>query len=299
MSHAQKNAGAGEDLPKAKVRRRQWRFPVVWMVPVVAALVAGYLVYHRVHEFGAKITIEFRDGSGLKIGQTPIKYRGVTVGEVTAVELSTDQQSVFVEARLRRSAAAIARGGSLFWIVRPQVGLGNITGLGTIITGPHIEVLPGTGGLESKFEGLESSPVARERQGLRIVLLSGRLGSLKPGSPVYYRGIDVGAVQECQLSTNATAVDIHVFIRRRYAKLVRNGSLFWNVSGVDARVGLFRGVEINVESLRSLVAGGIAFATPNDPKGEPAKDGMVFHLYDEPKKEWLEWAPEITFSPQE
>ena len=108
----------------------------------------------------------------------------------------------------------------------------------------------------------------------------------------------MGAVQDHQLSTNATTVDIQVFIRQRYANLVRNGSKFWNVSGVDVRVGLFRGAEINVESLRSLVAGGIAFATPNDPKDVPAKDGMVFHLYDKPEKEWSEWTPEIRIPPE-
>jgi paraquat-inducible protein B len=298
MNDSQENPEVGDELPKAKVRRRRWGVPVVWVVPVVAAIVAGYLVYDRVQEFGAKITIKFKDGSGLKTGQTPIKYRGVPIGEVAAVELSENQQHVLVKARLRRSALSIAREGSVFWIVRPEVGIANITGLGTVITGPHIEVLPGTGEAKSEFVGLESAPVALERKGLKIVLRSSRLGSLKPSSPVYYRGIEVGAVQDSQLGNNSTTVDIQVFVRQRYVNLVRNGSKFWNVSGVDVSFGLFRGVEINLESLRSLVAGGIAFATPNDPKGKAAKDGMVFRLYEKPKKEWLEWTPEIPIPPE-
>jgi paraquat-inducible protein B len=108
----------------------------------------------------------------------------------------------------------------------------------------------------------------------------------------------VGAVQESHLGADATAVSIHVFIKRRYANLIRMGSKFWNVSGVDVSAGLLRGVEVNVESLRSLVAGGIAFATPNDPKDEPAKGGTVFRLYDKPMKEWLEWAPKISIPPE-
>lgn len=296
MNDSQENPEVADELPKAKVRRRRWGVPVVWVVPVVAAIVAGYLVY--VQEFGAKITIKFKDGSGLKTGQTPIKYRGVPIGEVAAVELSENQQHVLVKARLRRSALSIAREGSVFWIVRPEVGIANITGLGTVITGPHIEVLPGTGEAKSEFVGLESAPVALERKGLKIVLRSSRLGSLKPSSPVYYRGIEVGAVQDSQLGNNSTTVDIQVFVRQRYVNLVRNGSKFWNVSGVDVSFGLFRGVEINLESLRSLVAGGIAFATPNDPKGKAAKDGMVFRLYEKPKKEWLEWTPEIPIPPE-
>lgn len=298
MNDSQENPEVADELPRAKVKRRGWGVPLVWVVPVVAAIVAGYLVYDRVQEFGAKLTIKFKDGSGLKTGQTPIKYRGVPIGEVAAVELSEDQQHVLVKARLRRSALSIAREGSVFWIVRPEVGIANITGLGTVITGPHIEVLPGTGEAKSEFVGLESAPVALERKGLKIVLRSSRLGSLKPSSPVYYRGIEVGAVQDSQLGNNSTTVDIQVFVRQRYANLVRNGSKFWNVSGVDVSFGLFRGVEINLESLRSLVAGGIAFATPNDPKGKAAKDGMVFRLYDKPKKEWLEWTPEIPIPPE-
>ncbi len=296
MTDLQEDPEVGQELPKARVKRKKWNFPVVWVVPVIAAMVAGYLVYDRVQEFGPKITIKFKDGGGLKTGQTPIKYRGVPIGEVTAVELSEDQEYVLVRARLRRSARSIAREGSIFWIVRPEVGLGNITGLGTVITGPEIEVLPGTGEAKSEFVGLEGSPVALERKGLKIVLVSRHLGSLKPNSPVYYRGIEVGAVQDSQLSSNATTVDIHVFIKQRYARLVRNGSKFWNVSGVDVSAGLFRGVELKVESLKALVAGGIAFATPEDPKDRPAKEGTVFRLYDEPQKEWLQWTPKIPMS---
>lgn len=136
MSDSQENPEVAEELPRAKLKRRGWNFPVVWVVPVVAAIVAGYLVYDRVQEYGPGIMIKFKEGSGLRTGQTPIKYRGVPIGEVTAVELSEDQQHVVVKGRLRRWGASIAREGSVFWIVRPEVGIGNITGLGTVITGP-------------------------------------------------------------------------------------------------------------------------------------------------------------------
>jgi len=179
MSDTQRVSHAGEKLPAAKVRRRKWNLSVVWIVPVVAAMVAGYLVYRRAQEYGAGITIRFKEVSGLKIGQTPIKYRGVSVGEVTGVELDRNHQYVLVRARLQRSAASIAREGSKFWIVRPEVGIANITGLATIISGPHIEAWPGGGEFQSEFVGLEASPAALEQKGLRIVLLSRRLESLK------------------------------------------------------------------------------------------------------------------------
>ncbi len=266
---------------------------------MLAAVVAIYLVYNRVQEYGPTITIKFKDGSGLKSGQTPLIYRGVPIGQVTAVELSEDEEYVLVAVRLRRPAASIAREGSAFWVVRPEVEIGNITGLGTVITGPEIEVVPGSGKAKSEFVGLEKAPVALGIKGRSIVLVSSRRNSLKPKSPVYYRGIEVGMVQECRLSSDAARVEIQVFINQRYANLVRSNSKFWNVSGVEVNVGLLRGVEVNMESLSSLVAGGVAFATPDNPEDVRAKEGAVFRLYDRPEKEWLEWAPKIVLPPEE
>lgn len=298
MNDSPNKPGSVEEIPKARERRKQWRLPVVWVVPVIAAIVAGYLVYNRVHQFGPKITIRFKDAGGLLPGLTQIRYRGVAIGEVKTLELSEDRQHALVKARLRRWAEPVARERTVFWIVRPEVGIGSITGLGTVVTGPQIEASPGTGKPKSEFTGLDRPPAASERKGLKIVLLASRLGSLKAGAPVYYRGIEVGAVQDSRLGGDATTVNIHVFIRQRYAGLIRTESKFWNASGVDISAGLFRGLEINVELLRSLVAGGIAFATPNDPMGVPAKNGTVFRLYDEPRKDWLEWAPKITIPPE-
>jgi len=298
MSGAKSGTGAVNDLPKAITRTAGWIPLVVWVVPVIAAIVAGYLVFDRVRKLGPEITIRFKDGGGVKIGQTPVKYRGVPIGQVTAVELSNDQQWVAVKARLERSAASIAQKSAVFWIVRPEVGIGDITGLSTVLTGPEIQVLPGSGGAASEFEGIESAPAALEVKGLKIVLRAPRLGSLRRNSPIYYRGVEVGVVQSADLGTNASTVDIHVLIRQRYAGLVRSGAVFWNVSGVSVSGGVFRGVEVKLESMRSLAAGGIAFATPEGKNAARAKDGAVFVLHDGPRKEWLAWAPQITIPPE-
>ena len=154
---------AGVELPKATRVAARWVFPAVWVVPAVAAIVAGYLVYDRVRDSGPEITIRFRDAAGLRPGQTPVRYRGVAIGQVTEVVLSKDLQHAVVRARLQRSAAPVAREGTVFWIVRPEVGIGSITGLGTVLTGPQIEALPGRGKATSAFVGLESPPAALER----------------------------------------------------------------------------------------------------------------------------------------
>jgi paraquat-inducible protein B len=282
----------------AVIRRRRY-FSVVWVVPLVAAIVAGYLVFRHLDQAGPHITIRFADGSGLKPGQSVLKYRGVIVGQVRSISLSQNLRTVQVEARLDKSAATLAREGSVFWIVRPEVSVANITGLGTIISGPFIEVIPGSGPARRTFEGAANSPAKHDEHGLQIVLMAPHRGSLRIGSPVFYRGIEVGMVREQRLSEDARAVEFDVFVQQRYEALVRGDSKFWNVSGVDVDFSLFKGAQVNVESLKSLISGGVAFATPPlDKTSEPVKDGMVFRLYEESKKEWLEWSPAISIQTQ-
>ena len=293
MSDPQAEHRVPDELPRASVTRRRRMFPVVWVVPLIAALVAVYLVYDRVREFGPKITIRFKDGTGVRTGQTPIKYRGVTIGEVTTVELSENREQVLVTARLQRSAASIAKEGAIFWIVRPEVGFGSITGLRTVITGPEIQVLPGNGAAKSEFLGLDRAPISAEPEGLKLILRADRPRSLKPNTPVYYHGVEVGVVQTVELGPNADTADVHALIRQRYAVLVRSGSVFWNVSGASVSAGLFSGLQIKMESVRSMVTGGIEFATPNDPGARQVRDGTVFPLYGAARKEWLQWAPRI------
>jgi paraquat-inducible protein B len=291
MDDSRRKPDATSDLPRARVTRSRWA-RVVWVVPLVAAIVAVFLIYDRISEYGPEITIRFRDGSGIKVAQTPILYRGVQVGEVKDIRLSEDYRHVEVRARLKRSAVAIAREGSVFWIVRPEVGIGNITGLATVLSGPEIQALPGTGQQQTEFDGLQSAPAALELKGLKIVVRAGQLGSLRRNSPVYYRGIEVGVVQDATLAPDGDRVHVHVLIRRRYAPLVRANSVFWNVSGVSVSGGLFTGVELRLESLRSLAAGGIAFATP-DSSERAARDGDIFSLQPEGKAEWEHWSPKI------
>jgi paraquat-inducible protein B len=282
-----------EELPRAKVRRRRL-FRIVWVVPIAALAVAGWLVYQHLRTIGPEITISFIDGGGIRVGQTQVRYRGVSVGEVSGVQLSPDHQHVLVRARLVRSAASLARDGARFWIVRPELGWGNITGLRTVFSGPEIQVLPGEGEPKAAFTALESAPVGLQTPGLRVVLRAARPIGLRTNSPVYYRGVEVGVVQMIDLAPNAISADVHVLVFERYRNLVRQGSTFWTMSGVVAKGSILKGIEVGVESMRVLVTGGIEFATP--PNTARVKPGTVFFLYDEPKKEWLAWAPRLAIA---
>lgn len=280
----------GEDLPKAKVRRRRL-FRLIWVVPVVALAVAAYLVFQRMRDMGPQISIRFNDGAGLRVGQTPIKYRGVVVGEVTRIGLTEDRKQVLVRARLVREASQFASEGAVFWIVRPQLSWGNVQGLGTVLSGPEIQVLPGKGEeARREFAGLDQAAVGMETAGLRVILRAER-PKVRASSPVLYRGVEVGIVQKLDLAPNAASADVHVLIFQRFAPLVREGSTFWDSSGASFEAGLAKGFKFELDSMRALVTGAIEFATP--PNTARAKPGSVFLLHGEAKKEWLAWTPRI------
>lgn len=281
----------GDEIPKARIRHRRRFFRLVWMVPVMAIAVAAYLVFYRMQDYGPEVTVTFNDGGGLRVGQTPVRYRGVQVGEVTGVSLSKDEKHAVVRIRLTKSGSGIAREGSQFWIVRPRVGFGQVTGLATVLSGPEINVMPGKpdAPVQREFAGLETPPSSIEG-GLRIVLRAAR-PKMRVDAPVYYRGVEVGVVHKLDLAPNALSADIQIVIYPRYAALVREGSAFWDVSGLNVKGGVLKGVEVQFESLRAFITGGIEFASP--PGAPRARPGTVFFLYDEPKKEWLAWAAKI------
>ena len=134
--------------------------------------------------------------------------------------------------------------------------------------------------------------------GLKIILRAERPRSIRSNTPVHYRGVEVGVVQKVDLGPNSTSADVHVLIYERYAGLVRQGSAFWDTSGVNVKASLLKGVDIDIESLRSIATGGIEFATPSA-KAPRAQTGSVFFLHDQPKEAWLSWLPRIAIPPAE
>jgi paraquat-inducible protein B len=278
------------------VKKMRWPYALIWLVPVLAAGLAGYYWYAHEKERGPEITIRFEDGSGLKAGSTVVVHRGVQIGQVSGIELSDDKEQVLVKVQLRRSEEAFARRGAEFWVVRPEVTGEQVSGLGTVLSGPVISSRPGSGAAQQEFTGLKKTPTV-EQAGLKIVLRTAHLEHLQAESPVYYRGIQVGKVQEVSLAADATGVDIHAVIDPPFAPLVRANSQFWAASGVDLKGGILTGVQVKVESLRAVLSGGIAFATPDVKMGEQAQDGAFFTLNDEPKKEWEAWMPKIPLGP--
>ena len=184
----------------------------------------------------------------------------------------------------------------LFWIVRPEISVQSISGLATVLSGPYIEAIPGDGPTQQEFTGLEKAPATLD-PGIHIILHTPRLDRLQSDVPVYYRGIHVGVVEDIQLSPGSETVDVHAFIEQRYAPLVKTNTKFWIISAVDVQGGLLSGIHMKVGSLGTLLSGGITFATPEDDMGYQAADGSQFALYNESKKEWLDWQPYLPLGP--
>lgn len=246
---------------------------------------------------GTLIRIRMPATQGLETGAS-IKFKGLQVGKVESIRLTDDLKAVEVEARITEAEDRIARQGSQFWLVGPELGLTKTANLGTLITGPYLEVLPAqrSGGPATVFKISDGAPDPKVEslQGLRLVLSAARRLSIKPDVPVTYREIQVGKVVSVDLSPTAQRVLVTVLIEPRYTPLVRSGSQFWNSSGVGVDASLFKGVKVRTESLETLISGGIAFATPDGVEmGERVDSGRTFTLFEGPREEWLRWAPTI------
>jgi paraquat-inducible protein B len=248
-----------EELPTPLVRNRRWIPRLVWVVPIAAAVIGVSLLVRNWANEGPRITISFLSGEGVQVGKTLVKYRDVAVGHVSAVVLSADHQSVVVSADLSKDAAGLLKADTQFWIVRPRIGVGSVSGLDTLLSGVYIGMRTGAAKLsERQFVGLENPPaLSHGPQGLELHLRAARAGSLAIGAPVYFRQFQVGRVIDENLlpdgSTRVTA-----FVNAPYDAFVKPVTRFWNASGIDVSLGA-DGLKVQTESLAAVLAGGLAF----------------------------------------
>src|SRR6202140_4637155 len=271
---------ADEAPPNATLLPRRW-FAWVWVVPAVAAAIVIGLAVRGLGDRGPLITISFTDPEGLQAGETRIRHKDVDLGTVESVFLTSDMSRVVVRARMRRSAVAHLTAATRFWIVRPRVGFGGISGLSTLVSGSYIEMYPGEGEPERSFVGLDEPPaIIPDTPGRSFTLHANDLGSLVSGSQISYRGVPVGEVEGFALDRQHHQIEIYAFIRSPHEGLIHAESRFWNSGGVDVSVGV-TGLRFRASSWQQLVSGGISFDTPDAVLANPSSDaGAVFRLYD-------------------
>jgi paraquat-inducible protein B len=273
-------------LPEPVVEKKQpWRLSPVWIVPILAVIVGASLLVNTLMQAGPTVTIEFRTAEGLEAGKTEVRFKEVVVGQVETVTLSSDRKRVLAGVRLVRSAAGIAVDDTYFWVVRPRIGTAGVTGLSTLLSGSYIGVDAGTSDKSrDHFTGLETPPlVLRGEPGRRIDLRARDLGSLDVGSPVYYRRARVGRVVGYQLDPQNDELVVQIFIEAPNEPLVTTQSRFWNASGLDLEITT-GGINLNAQTLTSVLIGGVAFEHLPGTDKTPAPEGTRFFLFGDRKR---------------
>jgi paraquat-inducible protein B len=248
-----------EELPTPALQSRSWIPRLVWVVPIAAAVIGISLLIRNWENEGPRITISFLGGEGVQVGKTLVKYRDVTVGRVSAVVLSPDHKTVVVTADLSKDAESLLKADTQFWIVRPRIGVGSVSGLDTLLSGVYVGMKTGAATLsERHFIGLENPPaLSHGPRGRELQLHAARAGSLAIGAPVYFRQFQVGRViDENLLPDGSTRVT--VFVEAPYDGFVKPVTRFWNASGIDVKLGA-DGLNVQTESLAAVLAGGLAF----------------------------------------
>ena len=271
-------------LPHAVVtRKKRLRISIIWIIPLLAALVAIGIAIQRIRSEGPTITIVMKEATGIEAGKTFIRYKDVRIGLVSAVELSEDYTKVLVKAKIAKHAGGLMVADAKFWVVEPRISLSGISGLNTLLSGNYIGFQAGkSSDSQTLFFALDEAPIITDEPGRQFVLKTPTLGSLGVGTPIYYRRLNVGQVTAYTLAPDGQSVDVSIFVHAPYDKYVTTSTRFWNVSGVNITLGA-DGVNVRTESIAALLAGGVAFDVPEfatgDSKPAPAKSEFTLYRY--------------------
>lgn len=268
-------------LPTAVVDPpRRFRIPLVWVIPIVAALIGLFLAARTWYEQGPVVTLQFRTGAGLEPGKTRIKYKDVDVGQISTVRLAGDGSHVVATAQMAREAAPLLVEDTRFWVVSAKVSGSAVSGLDTLLSGTYVGMDAGKSTETRRdFVGLEDAPVVSLGvPGRSFALHADTLGSIDVGTPVYFRRIQAGQVTAFKLDDAGQHLDIQVFIKSPYDRFVTIDTRFWNASGIDLKLGA-EGLQLNTESATAILAGGLAFETPPGGDTEAAPAGQDFRLF--------------------
>jgi paraquat-inducible protein B len=276
---------------------RRWN--IVWVVPVLALVIGGWMIWRNLSSQGPVARVRFDTADGIAARKTEVRCRSVRVGYVKDVKLADDLKSVLVYLELDPDSENLLRRGTRFWVVRPRVSASTVTGLDTLITGAYVELDPGPPGAEahSLFRGRETPPATnRSIPGRRLTLTAEEAGSLTAGSPIYYRGFEVGRIESRQLDIPGQRVTYDAFIREEYSVLVTENTRFWNTSGIDFSAGA-DGFKVRTPSFQAMVSGGATFGLPEGvAPGNPAADGATFTLFaNEDEAESSNFNPSMKF----
>ena len=254
----------------------------MWLLPLIAVAIGGWLAWNTLSKEGPTITLSFETAEGLQAGQSQLKFKEIVLGTVQSLDLTPDHKHVLVKIATTRQADPLLTSTTIFWVVKPRLFAGNLSGLGTLLSGAYVGMLPGeaAGKPQQEFVGREDPPVLETNvPGHTFLLKASRVGSISIGSPVFFRDLDVGTVLGWDISDMVRTVTIHAFVRAPYDSYVHDETRFWDASGFSLKLG-GAGVDVQVESLRAMLLGGIAFETPDTAIGAAiSSESHIFPLF--------------------
>ena len=267
-------------MNSSEIKKKRGVSPI-WILPAIALIIGAWLLYKAISEAGVEIVVHFKSAEGITPGKTKVIFKGIPVGLVKDVRVDPGIGSVSVIIEMDKRTKDKLVEDLKFWVVRPEFSAGKISGLDTLLSGVYIAVRPGTSKRPAReFVGLESPPpIAETAPGLHIKLKADALGSIRRGSGIFYRNIQIGSVQEYRL-TKDQGVLISAYIEPEYAPLVKKNTRFYDTSGITIK-GSLSGIKFHMESLSTLLYGGVGLYTPKGDvtSSEPAQNGDVFVLY--------------------
>ena len=263
-------------------RRLSW----VWLIPLASVLIGGGLLWTSLARRGPLIEVTFDSAEGLQAGQSQVKYKDMQMGTVEGFDLTPDHKHVVMSIRMTAKSEELLTDGAQFWVAKPRVYGGDITGLNTILSGSYVAMQPGEPGKPAQrdFKGLAEPPILiPDNPGRQFDLTALRLGAVQLGTPVFFHNLEVGKVVGWTLAKMAESVTLHIFINEPYDSWVRPDSWFWISSGITVRLGP-EGVQLQIDSLKAAVLGGITFDTPargdaDANKAVASAAGESFKLY--------------------
>lgn len=260
------------------------RVSKVWVIPIVALLIGGWMIYYQWQNQGPLITIDMSSASGIEVNKTPIKVRDLEVGQVKKIELNDALDGVTVTARLEKGAVKLLNENTRFWVVAPRISFSEVSGLNTLLSGSFIAMTAETGGDERyHFTALERPPVTPPGTPGLHVILSSESDDLtyKPGDTITYKGFKVGEFEEVNFDVDTGLIEYRAFIHDPYHNLIDGNTRFWNVSGVKFELAS-TGVNIQTGSLETLLSNGVTFGNPQGTlKGSPIANESHFIIYND------------------
>jgi paraquat-inducible protein B len=259
---------------------RRGRWPgVVWAIPLAALLVVAYLGIEAIANRGVDVVVTFHTSGGARAGDTPVIYKGVTVGHVVRIRIAENARDVDMTLRLESRARSRLRDGTKFWLIGAEPSLTDLNSLKATLSGVSIGVSPGDGAPRRHFVGFDQPPVVPPDQAGTLYVVDGAyVGSTRVGSGVYYHGLNVGRITRESFMDPQTA-RLVIFVNAPYDRMVRPDTLFYNAAAANVSLagGHFSAL---LGPGSSVITGGIEFDTPETAAGEAQSPAnTLFHYY--------------------